>query len=44
MAKEVKVPLSKVEHSKLKSLSALKGISMREYCRKVILKQIKMRK
>lgn len=43
MAKEVKVPLSNVEHSKLKSVSALKGVSMSNFCHELILKQIKKR-
>lgn len=43
MAKEVKVSLTKEEHSKLKSISALKGVSMREFCHRLILTQIKKR-
>lgn len=44
MAKEVKIPLSKEEHARLKSISALSGIPMREFCRKAIIEMMKRKK
>jgi len=40
MVKEVNIPFKDEEHRKLKAAAALKGMSMRDFCRQSILKEV----